>query len=142
LLFSMNSAVFQLEWTTPSSVQPRVPLVMPNVWLPVLPLVVTANICGPTPDWPSNSLEPTPHPPTLSEAAKAAAGSAATTSNAAICFLMRLPAKVASKVISPRFHSLLTMPGGTESLHFAREQGITPSTASTYNGTTVGKRTR
>jgi hypothetical protein len=46
----MNSAVFQLDFTVPSCVQPDVPNVMPKVWLPNVPFVVTARTCGATPD--------------------------------------------------------------------------------------------
>jgi 23S rRNA pseudouridine2457 synthase len=46
----------------PSWVHPSVPEVMPNVWLPEVPLVVTASTCGPMPDWPLNSIVPSPQP--------------------------------------------------------------------------------
>src|SRR3569833_3285166 len=48
--------------TTPSLAQPRVPEEMPKVWLPRVPLVVTASTCGATPDWPSKMMVPTPQP--------------------------------------------------------------------------------
>src|SRR5215470_5751155 len=91
LLPSMNSDVFQVEVTLPSCVQPDVPEVMPNVWLPNVPLVVTASTCGARPDWPSNSFEPQPHWPTLS--AIAATG-ASTRETATQIFFMKPPRRL------------------------------------------------
>ena len=51
--------------TTPFCVQPSVPELMPKVWLPEVPLVVTARICGAMPFWPSNSIVPSPQPALL-----------------------------------------------------------------------------
>jgi hypothetical protein len=42
-----------------------VPVVIPKVWLPEVPLVVTARICGTGPFWPSNRMVPTPQPALL-----------------------------------------------------------------------------
>src|SRR3954470_3431567 len=109
LLPSMKRAVFQLDFTAPSCVQPDVPNVMPNVWLPNVPLVDTASTCGQTPAWPSNSLEPQPHEPMLfSPAAMALTGNtAATATTARIFFIRYLPDVTA---MNPLFRRLICVP--------------------------------
>ena len=74
LLPSINIAVFQLDFTTPSWVQPEVPEEMPKVWLPEVPLVVAPSTWGAMPLWPSISLLPQPQLPILLLAAIAPTG--------------------------------------------------------------------
>ena len=91
---SMKSAVLQLDFTAPSCVQPDVPLVMPKVWLPNVPLVVTARTCGAMPACPSKSFEPQPQLPTLfSPAAIALSGNTAATATTPRSFFIASPIK-------------------------------------------------
>ena len=46
----MNIAILDGEATLPFCTQPEVPDEMPKVWLPEVPLVVTASTCGTMPD--------------------------------------------------------------------------------------------
>src|SRR5262249_7468090 len=59
-----------------SWVQPDVPVVIAKVWLPDVPLVVTARTWGAMPLWPSNNLAPQPQVPMLFCWANANAGTA------------------------------------------------------------------
>src|SRR4051812_12405273 len=50
MLEPMNIAILAAGLIVPSETQPDVPEVMPKVWLPDVPLVVTARTCGAMPD--------------------------------------------------------------------------------------------
>ena len=45
----MNNAIFSEEVTVPVPSQPKVPKVIPKVWLPEVPLVVAPKILTPLP---------------------------------------------------------------------------------------------
>src|SRR5690554_4763504 len=59
MLLSMYIAMDCTDWLVE---QPRVPVVIPKVWLPKVALVVAASTCGAIPDWPFQIMAPTPQP--------------------------------------------------------------------------------